>query len=233
MSSIEVQFALWELASAGLAAADGFDQLRSIIDPGRRRASNSSYRKPRKAAGRWSLFHGQAPTAKDALEQARFNDLAIESAAHMLLNRYGVVFRDLLSLESNIPPWGSLVRMFRRLEDRELVRGGRFVSGFGGEQFALPEVIDSLRATRKQEFKGDVTIAGADPLNLVGILVPGERVSAVPGRSFIFTKEFLTNSGALASRTAERFESRSTMKSRPSRVDAVDGPNLLQLRLEA
>ena len=129
LSSIEVQYALWELAAAGLAAADGFDQLRSMIDPDRRRAANSSYRKVRSAAGRWSLFRSGLPMPEDAIEQARYNDIAIESAARMLLNRYGVVFRDLLVLESNIPRWGVLLRMLRRLEDRGLVRGGRFVTG--------------------------------------------------------------------------------------------------------
>jgi ATP-dependent Lhr-like helicase len=191
LSSIEVQFALWELAAAGLAAADGFDQLRAMIDPDRRRATNSPYRKVRTAAGRWSLFRADTPTPEDAIEQARYDDAAIESAARMLLNRYGVVFRDLLVLESNIPRWGMLQRMLRRLEDRGQVRGGRFVSGFGGEQFALPEVPDRLYAGRGQELQGDVMIAGADPVNLVGILIPGERVPAVPGRTFVLTSKML------------------------------------------
>ena len=158
LSSIEVRYALWELAAAGLAAADGFDQLRSTIDPDRRRPANPSYRKVRSAAGRWSLLRSGVPAPEDAIEQARYSDIAVESAARMLLNRYGVVFRDLLVLESNIPRWGILLRMLRRLEDRGLVRGGRFVAGFGGEQFAIPEVLDSLRATRNQEFKGGVSI---------------------------------------------------------------------------
>jgi ATP-dependent helicase Lhr and Lhr-like helicase len=191
LSSIEVRYALWELVAAGLAAADGFDQLRAMIDPDRRRAANSSYRKARTAAGRWSLFRANAPAAQDALEQARYDDSAIESAARMLLNRYGVVFRDLLALESNIPRWGILQSMLRRLEDRGQVRGGRFVSGFGGEQFALPEVPDSLRAARDLELKCDVTIGGADPVNLVGILIPGERTPAQPGRTFTLTSKML------------------------------------------
>ena len=95
-------------------------------------------------------FRTDAPTPEDAIEQSRrCNDIAIESAARMLLNRYGIVFRDLLVQESNIPRWGILLRMFRRLEDRGLVRGGRFVSGFGGEQFALPEVLDSLQGNQE------------------------------------------------------------------------------------
>ena len=200
LSSIEVQYALRELAAAGLAAADGFDQLRSMIDPDRRRAANSSYRKVRSAAGRWSLFRNHDPMPEDAIEQARCNDITIESAARMLLNRYGVVFRDLLELESNIPRWGILLRMLRRLEDRGLVRGGRFVSGFGGEQFALPEVLDSLRATRNQEFKSKMTVAGADPVNLIGILIPGERTHAMPGRKLVIKSQILEQPSSSVSR---------------------------------
>ncbi len=197
LSSIEVQYALWELAAAGLAAADGFDQLRAMIDSDRRQAANTSYRRVRNAAGRWSLFRADAPVPVDAIEQARYEDVSIESAARTLLNRYGVVFRDLLILESNIPRWGILLRMFRRLEDRGQVRGGRFVSGFGGEQFALPDVLDSLRAAKNQGQQCDVTIAGADPVNLIGILIPGERVPAVPGRTCTITSRILELSGPI------------------------------------
>ena len=196
LSSVEVEHALWELAAAGLAAADGFDQLRAMIDGGRRQAANTSYRKIRSAAGRWSLFRADSPVPADAIEQARYEDASIESAAHTLLNRYGVVFRDLLVLESNIPRWGILLRMLRRLEDRCQVRGGRFVSGFGGEQFALPEVLESLRAAQPDDLKYDVTIAGADPVNLVGILIPGERVPALPGRTCTIPSALLQQSGA-------------------------------------
>ncbi|WP_109488563.1 DEAD/DEAH box helicase [Occallatibacter savannae] len=221
LSSIEIQYALWELTSAGLAAADGFDQLRSMIDLDRRRAAQSSYRNARSAAGRWSLLRSDAPTAEDAIEQARLNDIAIESAARIVLNRYGVVFRDLLGLESNIPRWSLLQRMFRRLEDRGEVRGGRFVSGFGGEQFALPEVLDSLRATRNLDVKGELTIAGADPMNLVGILIPGDRVPAVPGRSFVLTRESLGGSEPLSSRRAERHSPRSIARPRSPRPGGI------------
>jgi ATP-dependent Lhr-like helicase len=197
VSSIEVQYALWELAAAGLAAADGFDQLRAMIDSDRRQATNSSYRRTRSAAGRWSLFGAHAVVAEDAIEEARREDISIESAAHMLLNRYGVVFRDLLVLESNIPRWSLLLRMFRRLEDRGQIRGGRFVSGFGGEQFALPEVLDSLRSAASSFLTGDVTVSGADPMNLIGVLIPGERASAIPGRSSILTREMLEMSKSI------------------------------------
>ena len=131
---------------------------------------------------RWSLFSADIPAPADALEKARRTDDAIESAARMLLARYGVVFRDLVARESNIPRWGALLRMLRRLEDRGEVRGGRFVNGFGGEQFALPEVVESLRALRQSDAQETITVAGADPMNLAGILIPGERVAAIPGR---------------------------------------------------
>jgi ATP-dependent Lhr-like helicase len=120
------------------------------------------------------------------MEEARRADAAVESAARMLLARYGVVFRDLVARESNLPRWGTLLRMLRRLEDRGEVRGGRFVSGFGGEQFALPEIIDSLRASPRRDVDESITIAGADPMNLFGVLIPGERVAAVPGRSGVY-----------------------------------------------
>jgi ATP-dependent Lhr-like helicase len=105
----------------------------------------------------------------------------------MLLARYGVVFRDVLALESNIPRWGQLLRMLRRLEDRGEVRGGRFVSGFSGEQFALPEVLESLRDSRSGRVPLTVSIAGSDPMNLMGVLVPGERAPAVAGKSFVYS----------------------------------------------
>ncbi len=187
LNADDSRLALWELAAAGLAAADGFDQLRSMIDPDRRTAIRSSHRKVRSAAGRWSLFGAEAPVPANALEKARYEDAAVESAARMLLTRYGVVFRDLLALESNVPRWGQLLRMLRRLEDRGEVRGGRFLSGFGGEQFALPEVLESLRATRNERTPFTATIAGSDPMNMVGVLVPGERVAAVPGKSFSYS----------------------------------------------
>jgi ATP-dependent Lhr-like helicase len=182
----QTQIALWELASAGLAAADGFDQLRAMINPARKSAPAATYRKMRCAAGRWSLFSAEITTPADTLEKARRTDAAVESAARMLLARYGVLFRDLVARESNIPRWGVLLGMLRRLEDRGEVRGGRFVSGFSGEQFALHEAVDGLRAARDRHDQESITLAGADPMNLTGILVPGERVPAVSGRSLIY-----------------------------------------------
>jgi ATP-dependent Lhr-like helicase len=110
----------------------------------------------------------------------------------MLLRRYGVVFRDLLTRETNLPPWRELQIGYRRLEDRGEIRGGRFVDGFLGEQFALPVAVDSLRSHRKQPtspaYQEDETIviAAADPLNLVGIVVPGDRIPAISGRTVTF-----------------------------------------------
>jgi ATP-dependent Lhr-like helicase len=107
----------------------------------------------------------------------------VESACGVLLRRYGVVFRDLMERETAMPRWRELLGMFRRMEARGTVRGGRFVSGFGGEQFALPEALESLRAMRKRDNVADsVTYSAADPMNLVGVVIPGEREAAMPGR---------------------------------------------------
>jgi ATP-dependent helicase Lhr and Lhr-like helicase len=107
----------------------------------------------------------------------------------MLLRRSGVVFRDVLERETTIPRWRELLGMFRRLEARGTVRGGRFVNGFGGEQFAVPEAVAGLRETRlhsSERMDEAVTVAAADPLNLAGIVVPGERPAAVPGKTVTF-----------------------------------------------
>jgi ATP-dependent Lhr-like helicase len=104
----------------------------------------------------------------------------------MLLRRYGVVFRDVLERETTIPRWRELLGMFRRLEARGSVRGGRFLSGFGGEQFAVPEAVASLRESRLHVGNEAITVAAADPLNLAGVVVPGERPAAVPGKTVTF-----------------------------------------------
>ena len=191
----EVQHALWELAAAGLAAADGFDQLRALMDPRRKsamaEAAPTNLRRraaARMTAGRWSLLCADAAefAPHDPIARARLRETALESSARHLLLRYGVLFRDLLTRESNAPKWRDLAGMLRRLEARGEVRGGRFISGVAGEQFALPEAVESLRATRSREESVPVTVAGADPANLVGIVVPGERVAASPGRSVTF-----------------------------------------------
>jgi len=175
----EIETALWELVAAGLVTADGFDNLRSLIDP-KRRAGQGSGRttRPRHNAGRWALLH-----ADEVVERPR----AVEAACWMLLRRYGIVVRDVLAREANLPPWRELLGGFRRLEDRGEIRGGRFVDGFLGEQFALPIAVESVRAMRKLDAEqGAITLSAADPLNLVGILVPGERVPAISGNSVTF-----------------------------------------------
>ncbi len=123
------------------------------MDP-RRKATTAEApgkRPTRTTAGRWSLLYDEQPTAIDPIAQARRTDAALESFARMLLGRYGVLFRDLLARESNAPKWRELLGILRRLEARGEVRGGRFVTGFGGEQFALPEAVESLREARKRE----------------------------------------------------------------------------------
>ena len=175
----EIETALWELVAAGVVTADGFDNLRSLIDP-KRRAGQGSGRtaRPRHSAGRWALLY---------TEQEVERNRSVEATCWMLLKRYGVVFRDLLARETNLPKWRELQIAFRRLEDRGEIRGGRFVDGFLGEQFALPVAVESLRNTRKLPLSGEVvTVSAADPLNLVGIVVPGDRVPAISGRSVSF-----------------------------------------------
>ncbi len=171
----EIEMALWELVSAGLVTADGFDNLRAFLDPKRRAGQGrGKTARPRNSAGRWTLLFAEEATDRPA---------AIEAAAQVLLNRYGVVFRELLARESLPFPWRELLATFRRFEDRGEVRGGRFVDGFIGEQFALPMAVESLRAARRAPPAGEpVTVFAADPLNLVGIIVPGERVPANSGQ---------------------------------------------------
>ena len=121
--------------------------------------------------------------AGDAIEKWR----SLEATCWMLLKRYGIVFRDVLAREANLPTWRELLMAFRRLEDRGEIRGGRFVDGFLGEQFALPVAVESVRAMRKLPPANEViTISAADPLNLVGILVPGERVPAISGKTVTY-----------------------------------------------
>jgi ATP-dependent Lhr-like helicase len=129
--------------------------------------------------GRWALLRGRGePIAADALA---------EKMAHQLLKRYGVVLRELLARETLAPAWRTVLMVLRRMEARGEVRGGRFVAGLVGEQYALPEAVEALRAVRRQDGAGEVQlISAADPLNLVGILTPGARVSPVSGQYIAF-----------------------------------------------
>lgn len=175
----EVEAALWELVAAGLLTADGFDNLRALIDPKRRSGQGTGRAaRPRHSSGRWSLLFS---------DQAADHTRALEATCWMLLGRYGIVFRELLTREPLLPKWRELLITLRRLEDRGEIRGGRFVSGFLGEQFALSMAVESLRALRNQPPSGElITVSAADPLNLVGIVVPGERVPVNSGRMVAF-----------------------------------------------
>jgi ATP-dependent Lhr-like helicase len=174
---IEVEEALCELVTAGLVTGDGFAGLRSLMHsekrhrprPGRPRPGA----RPSTGTGRWSLLAPPAAPAEDDITEAK---------ARQYVKRYGVVFRDLLPRESGVPAWRDLLRVYRRLEMRGELRGGRIVAGFVGEQFAAPEALEALRAIRREEPRGELLrISACDPLNLVGILTPGPRVPAVLG----------------------------------------------------
>ncbi len=118
--------------------------------------------------------------------------------ARQLLRRYGIVFRELLARERRIPSWRSLLRLYREMELRGEIRGGRFVDGFVGEQFALPEAVDELRAVRRRTGEEEtVIIAASDPLNLVGILTPGERVSPLSRQMILYERGVPVEIGTL------------------------------------
>jgi ATP-dependent Lhr-like helicase len=135
-------------------------------------------------AGRWALARRVAAGADDP----SLHGEAVEHAARSLLRRYGVVFWRMLEREAGwLPPWRDLLRCYRRLEARGEIRGGRFVAGFSGEQFALPEAIGLLRETRRKAETGEwVSLSAADPLNLVGILTPGARLPALTGNRLLY-----------------------------------------------
>ncbi len=182
----QVERALGELAGAGVVTADSFSGLRALLQPPDKRKSLNTRGKRTSVygvdtAGRWSLL--EAAGVVDPEGQA----VRTEAIARALLKRYGIVFRSLLLRESRLPPWRDLAMVYRRLEARGEIRGGRFVKGFGGEQFALPEAVGRLRAIRKQEKTGAMlAISAADPLNLVGVITPEARVPAIAGNRVLF-----------------------------------------------
>jgi ATP-dependent Lhr-like helicase len=197
----EVEEGLWELAAVGLVTADGFDNLRALMDPHRRRAEGRERsRRPRHSAGRWALLRQAAGHQRSEINSepatlvtSRLTPCAsrsIEPVARQLLRRYGVVFRDLLGREALALSWRDLLVQYRRMELQGEIRGGRFVSGFTGEQFALPEAVESLRAVRKRNELGaashDIKLSASDPLNLAGVILPGPRVPAVPSNFVVF-----------------------------------------------
>jgi ATP-dependent Lhr-like helicase len=170
----QAERSLGELAGSGLVTADSFGGLRALLAPSDKHKRRSRRRRPAyevDTAGRWALLRGDA-----AVDDGK----RVEEIARALLRRYGVVFRALLARESRLPTWRELAGVYRRLEARGEIRGGRFVSGFGGEQFALADAVGRLRAVRKLDKSGElVALSGADPLNLVGIVTPEARVGAI------------------------------------------------------
>ena len=182
----EVEQALWELVAAGLVTADGFDPLRALIDPRRRRAEGKDHaRRPRHSAGRWALFEGHVQDG-DADSTSKVHPH--EQWAKQLARRYGVVFRDVLKRESLPMTWRELLIQYRKMEWRGEMRGGRFVDGFTGEQFARPEAVEALRAIRRDPQSGaeDIRLTPADPLNLVGIILPGDRIASHTTKPILF-----------------------------------------------
>ncbi len=182
----EVEAGLWELVAAGLVTADGFDNLRALMDPRRRRAEGwERARRPRHTAGRWALLRSAISHQPSAISSA-------EAVARQLLRRYGVVFRDLLVRESLVQSWRDLVVVYRKLELQGELRGGRFVTGFVGEQFALQEAVEALRALRKSvggpAAGQEIKLSASDPLNLVGVILPGSKIPAVP-TNFLIVKD--------------------------------------------
>ncbi len=177
-SEPDIEEALWELARAGAITSDGFAGLRALCEVSDAHSRGRASR--RVLRGRWSLIArelGQGP-APDPFADGSPVDLA-----RGLLRRYGIVTRELLAREGGIPPWRTLLEIYRRLEARGEIRGGRFVGGLQGEQFALPEAVEALRALRRAPIEAteEIEVATTDPLNLVGIITAGPRVPAVRG----------------------------------------------------
>ena len=201
----QIEEALGELVTLGLVSSDSFGGLRALLVPsGERRPIAGAHRRRRTAkfgmeeAGRWALVRRPRPAkagagteagiAQQAIAQQALEQQAVEHVARTLLLRYGVVFWRLLEREAAwLPPWRDLLRVYRRLESRGDIRGGRFVAGFSGEQFALPDAVATLREVRRQPACGAlVSLSGADPLNLAGILTPGPRLAALTGNRLLY-----------------------------------------------
>ena len=174
-NGLDTAAALGELIAQGRVSADGFAGLRAFTGASARRLRAIA------EAGRWSCVARRAADAGDIGEDG------IKAVARTLLRRYGVVFKPLLARESITVPWRDLLREFRRLEARGEIRGGRFVAGFTGEQYALPEAVETLRRVRRAPADGAiVTLSAADPLNLTGVVCLGERVSTTASTRIAF-----------------------------------------------
>jgi ATP-dependent Lhr-like helicase len=187
----QAEEALAELVAQGLATSDSFGGLRALLVPSsQRRPITGAKRRGRvlpfniESGGRWSLVRRPSP---DQIDET-MRSAAVEHAAQALLRRYGVVFFRMLGREGGwLPAWRDLVRVYRRLEARGEIRGGRFVAGFSGEQYALPEAVGLLRETRRRPHSDQwVSLSAADPLNLLGVLTPGPRLAALTGNRVVF-----------------------------------------------
>jgi ATP-dependent Lhr-like helicase len=182
----QAEAALGELVSRGLVSSDGFSGLRALLVPSSRRREPSPWRRHAhtpafrlESAGRWTLL------GRDAAGDPSDED--VETIARVLLRRWGVVFRRVIDRESTLPPFRDLLRAYRRMEGRGEIRGGRFVSGFTGEQYALPEAVGALRAVRRKPRAGTlVAVSAADPLNVVGLLTSGRRVPALANNRVLY-----------------------------------------------
>jgi ATP-dependent Lhr-like helicase len=191
----QVEEALAELVALGLVNSDSFGGLRALLVPQDRRKPHArDVRRRRRTtifgmqeAGRWTLVRSrwQVDPKPQAVED---REEVIEHVCRTLLRRWGVVFWKLLDREADwLPPWRELLTCLRRLEARGEIRGGRFVAGFSGEQFALPEAVGALRELRRKPLTGElVSISAADPLNLVGVLTPGARVPSLASNRVLF-----------------------------------------------
>jgi ATP-dependent helicase Lhr and Lhr-like helicase len=195
----EIEDALGELVSAGRVTGDGFSGLRALISATQTRGGARARWHARwnrrtgggaVGAGRWSLLRSPAsPPAlpEDSPERRLADETRHEALARQYVKRYGVVFRDLLARETQAPPWRDLVRIYRRLEMSGELRGGRFVGGFVGEQFAMPDAVEALRAARREPRRGEIVrLSACDPLNLVGIITPGARVPAAMPNTVVY-----------------------------------------------
>ncbi len=178
----QVEDSLGELVAWGLASADAFSGLRALLRPAQRRRRTRPGGPAMEETGRWALVN--APLRAEGADERE----PIHHIAMALLRRYGVVFRKLLSREgAGLPPWRDLLTVYRRWEARGEIRGGRFVAGFTGEQYALPEAVGLLRNARRGAAAETLTsIAAADPLNLTGIITPGTRVPATAGNRVLY-----------------------------------------------
>jgi ATP-dependent Lhr-like helicase len=178
----QVEDALWDGVARGLVTADGFQALRALLSPAARWKSRRAHprrRGLRRGAGGTPQNEGRWALLPAAMAVEDRDELA-EAVAEQLLSRWGVVFRDVVARETLAIPWRDVIWALRRLEARGLVRGGRFVTGFVGEQYALPAAVEALRDVRRRDRNGEtVRISACDPLNLVGILTPGQKVPAL------------------------------------------------------